>query len=118
MRMDKMTLKAQDAVNTAQNIATDMNQYEIQPEHLLLSLVDQDGGIFGSIAQKIGASIADIRNEVNGAVKSLPRQVGAGPGGGALSPSLRDVLNEAWNEAGTRARGSDGVSHYLVSLCS
>ncbi len=54
MRMDKMTLKAQDAINTAQNIATDLNHYEIQPEHLLLALVDQDDGIFGSIAQKIG----------------------------------------------------------------
>jgi len=57
MRMDKLTLKAQDAVNTAQNIATDMNHYEIQPEHLLLALIDQEGGIFGSIAQKIGASV-------------------------------------------------------------
>ena len=43
MRMDKLTLKAQDAINTAQNIATDMNHYEIQPEHLLLAL-DRPGG--------------------------------------------------------------------------
>ena len=51
MRMDKLTLKAQDAFSTAQNIATDMNHYEIQPEHLLKALIDQEGGIFESIAQ-------------------------------------------------------------------
>ena len=82
MRMDKMTLKAQDAINTAQNIATDMNHYEIQPEHLLLALIDQEGGIFGSIAQKIGAQLNELRSEADAAVKALPRQVGAGPGGG------------------------------------
>jgi len=118
MRMDKMTLKAQDAINTAQNIATDMNHYEIQPEHLLLALAEQDGGIFGSIAQKIGASIGDVRAEADAAVKSLPRQVGAGPGGGALSSELRNVLNEAWNEAVGLKDEYLSTEHMILSLAS
>ena len=64
MRMDKLTLKAQDAFANAQNIATGKNHYEIQPEHLLKALVEQDGGIFNSIAQKIGISVNDIKNDV------------------------------------------------------
>ena len=59
MRMDKLTLKAQEAVSNAQNIATENNHHEILPEHLLKSLAGQDGGIFSSIAQKIGASVLD-----------------------------------------------------------
>ena len=118
MRMDKLTLKAQEAVNTAQNIATDMNHYEIQPEHLLLGLVDQEGGIFSSIAQKIGVRLHDIRNEADGAVKELPRQVGAGPGGGALSAALRDVLNEAWNEAVGLKDDYLSTEHMILALSS
>jgi ATP-dependent Clp protease ATP-binding subunit ClpB len=118
MRMDKLTLKAQDAVNTAQNIATDMNQYEIQPEHLLLSLIDQEGGIFGSIAQKIGASLQDTRSEADEAVKSLPKQTGAGPGGGALSAAMRDILNEAWNEAVSLKDDYMSTEHMILALAS
>ncbi|MBN1496369.1 MAG: ATP-dependent chaperone ClpB [Spirochaetes bacterium] len=118
MRMDKMTLKAQDAINTAQNIATDMNHYEIQPEHLLLALAEQDGGIFGSIAQKIGSSLGDVRAEADAAVKSLPRQVGAGPGGGALSSELRNVLNEAWNEAVGLKDEYLSTEHMILALAS
>ncbi len=118
MRMDKLTLKAQDAVNTAQNIATDMNHYEIQPEHLLLALIDQEGGIFGSIAQKIGASVQDTRSEVDEAVKSLPRQTGAGPGGGALSSAMRDILNEAWNEAVALKDDYMSTEHMILALAS
>ena len=118
MRMDKLTLKAQDAVNTAQNIATDMSHYEIQPEHLLLALIDQEGGIFGSIAQKIGASLHDARSEADEAVKSLPRQTGAGPGGGALSAALRDILNEAWNEAVALKDDYMSTEHMILALAS
>ncbi len=118
MRMDKLTLKAQDAINTAQNIATDMNQYEIQPEHLLLALIDQEGGIFNSIAQKIGASQQDTRSEADAAVKSLPRQTGAGPGGGSLSSAMRDILNEAWNEAVALKDDYMSTEHMILALAS
>jgi ATP-dependent Clp protease ATP-binding subunit ClpB len=118
MRMDKMTLKAQDAIKIAQNIATDMNHYEVQPEHLLLAFIDQQGGIFGSIAQKIGASLSDLRNEAAAAVKSLPSQVGAGPGGGVLSAALRDVLNEAWNEAVALKDDYLSTEHMILALAS
>ncbi len=118
MRMDKMTLKAQDAINTAQNIATDLNHYEIQPEHLLLALVDQDDGIFGSIAQKIGTPLNDLKAEADAAVKSMPRQVGGGPGGGALSSALRDILNEAWNEAVGLKDEYLSTEHMILALAS
>lgn len=118
MRMDKLTLKAQDAFSTAQNIATEKNHYEIQPEHLLKALVDQDGGIFSSIASKIGVSISEIMNETNGAVENLPRQVGAGPGGGALSNSMRDIMNEAWNEAVKLKDEYLSTEHLILALSS
>ena len=79
MRMDKLTLRAQDAVNTAQNIATEKNHYEIQPEHLLKSLVDQDGGIFDAMAKKIGVSIHSIfigREQCPPILKKVSKETG------------------------------------------
>ncbi len=118
MRMDKLTLKAQEAISHAQNIATTSNHYEIQPEHLLKALVVQDGGMFQSVAQQIGASMNDIRNEVDREIDKLPRQVGAGPGGGALSASMRDVLNAAWNEAVNLKDEYLSTEHLILALSS
>jgi len=118
MRMDKLTLKAQDAVHSAQNIATSHNQPDIMPEHLLKALVDQDGGIFGTIARKIGVSITDIKNEVETEIEKMPKQYGAGPGGGSLSPALRDVLNEAWNEAVKLKDEFLSTEHLILALAS
>ena len=116
MRMDKLTLKAQDAFSSAQNIATEMNHYEIQPEHLLKALVEQDAGIFESISQKIGASTYGLKDEINQVLSSMPRQVGAGPGGGAMSPALRDLLNQAWNEAVNLKDNYLSTEHLILAL--
>ena len=79
MRMDRLTLRAQDILNSAQNIATERDSYEIQPEHMLKALIEQDGGIFTSVAQKLGAA-AEIVTLPAGAdcfsqQKSLPEAV-------------------------------------------
>ncbi len=118
MRMDKLTLKAQDAVNSAQDIATDNNHYEIQPEHLLKALTVQEGGMFSSISRKIGTSLSDITGEINSSLKALPRQVGAGPGGGAMSQSLREVINRAWDEAVKLNDDYLSTEHMILALSS
>ena len=56
MRLDKLTIKAQDAVQDAQHIADQNGQQQIDPEHLLLALLEQEGGIVAPILQKLGAS--------------------------------------------------------------
>lgn len=118
MRMDKLTLKAQDAVYTAQNIATSNNHAEIQPEHLLKALIDQEGGIFSTIARKIGVSPGDIKTEIDAEIQKMPKQYGAGPGGGAMSPAFRDVLNEAWNEAVKLKDEYLSTEHMVLALSS
>ncbi len=118
MRMDKLTLKAQDAVYSAQNIATSQNHADIQPEHLLKALIDQDGGIFGTIARKIGISLTDIKSEVEVEIEKMPKQYGAGPGGGSMAPAMRDVLNEAWNEAVKLKDEYLSTEHLVLALAS
>ncbi len=116
MRMDRLTLRAQDVINSAQNIATETNSYEILPEHILKALVEQDGGIFTSIAQKLGAAVTQIRNELNECIGSMPKQVGGGPGGGSFSAKARDVLNVAWNHAVKLGDQYMSTEHMILAL--
>lgn len=116
MRMDRLTLKAQDAINNAQNIATEKDSYEIHPEHLLKSIIDQDGSIFVSMAQKLGAPLVQIKSELDDAIDKMPRQTGAGPGGGTMSQKLRSVLNEAWNQAVKLGDQYLSTEHMILSL--
>jgi len=99
MRMDKLTIKSQELLYESQNLATEHNHPEIQPEHMLSALIDQEGGLFASIAQRIGASIHIIREETKETLSKMPRQVGGGPGGGQMSQTMRRVLDTAWKDA-------------------
>ena len=118
MRMDKLTLKSQNALYEAQNIATQYNHPEIHPEHLLYALANQEDGIFRPVAQKLGANVEDITHEVTIALQSLPKQYGAGPGGGTMSSALRDVLNNAWNEAVALKDEYLSTEHLILGLAT
>lgn len=111
-----MTLKAQEAFSEAQNIAAGRNHYEIQPEHLLLALLTQDGGIFNSLALKIGAAPGEIKKEISDAVDSLPKQIGGSPGGAALSSAAREILNQGWNEAVKLKDDYLSTEHLILAL--
>lgn len=116
MRMDKLTIKSQELLYEAQNLATEHNHHEIQPEHLLLALVDQEGGLFTSIAQRIGASAHIIREEAKDVIGKLPRQVGGGPGGGQMSNKARAVLDRAWKEALALKDDYLSTEHIIIAL--
>ncbi|HOR93195.1 MAG TPA: ATP-dependent chaperone ClpB [Spirochaetota bacterium] len=117
MRMDKLTLKTQNALYEAQNVATQYNHPEITPEHVLYALVNQDDGIFTPIAQRLGASVDEIKRETEMALSAMPKQYG-GPGGGVMSSVLRDVLNTAWNEAITLKDEYLSTEHLILGIAT
>jgi ATP-dependent Clp protease ATP-binding subunit ClpB len=116
MRSDRLTIKTQEALNNAQNIATDLNHADVQPEHLLLALIDQEGGLFTMIAQKLGASVHILREEVKEVLDKMPRQTGGGPGGGQMSQALRGVLDTAWKEAVALNDEYISTEHLIIGL--
>ncbi len=116
MRMDRLTLRAQDVINSAQNIATEKNSSEIQPEHMLKALIEQDGSIFESVASKLGAPVRQIITELDNFIDSMPRQIGGGPGGAALSQKGRNVLNEAWNNSVQLGDQYLSTEHLILAL--
>ena len=64
MQFDKFTLKAQEALAAAQKLAVERGHAQVEPEHLAVALLDQDGGITVPILERIGASHAAVRAEL------------------------------------------------------
>ena len=79
MRLDKLTIKAQEALQAAHELATSRAHQELTPEHVLAALLDQPDGIAGAILRKLGADPATVRQSVAQALDAQPQISGAGP---------------------------------------
>ena len=97
MNINKFTEKAQEAVVGAQNLATELTHSEITPEHLLVVLLEQEGGIVPSVLRKMNLDPANVLQQVQRELDKLPKtQGGSQPN---LSSRLRTVTNVAEEEA-------------------
>ncbi|MHB8859592.1 MAG: ATP-dependent chaperone ClpB [Thermoleophilia bacterium] len=95
MQPDKYTIKAQEAISAAQKRTEASGQQQIEPEHLLLALLEQSEGIVVPILQKLGADPAAIAGELGRAIEAMPKVTGA-PGQQAyISPRLKQLLDNA-----------------------
>lgn len=117
MRMDKFTLKSQEALQAAQGVAQSHEHQQIEPEHLLAALLDQTEGVVTPILQKLGARPALIRTRVQEALGKLPKVYGGG-GEGYLSPRLNRVLQEAFKAAEQLKDEYLSTEHLLMALAA
>ena len=99
MQFDKFTLKSQEAVQAAQNIAQGQNHQEIQPVHLAQAILTQPGGIVVPVLQKMGADPAVVLSKITQILEKLPKVSGQGAGQSYLSNQLRQVLDESFTIA-------------------
>ncbi|MBI4478246.1 MAG: AAA family ATPase, partial [Acidobacteria bacterium] len=116
MNLNRFTEKAQEAVLGAQQLAERMNHPQIEPEHLLLTLVEQPEGIVPELLRKMNASPQDVAHSVRGALGKLPAAYGgASP---ALAPRLRHALNTAQSEAERLKDDYVSTEHLLIGIVS
>jgi ATP-dependent Clp protease ATP-binding subunit ClpB len=118
MRLDKLTVKAQEALQEAKNLADEYNQQQIGVEHLLLALVKQPEGIVIPILQKIGVDIGQLNSRINEHLESQPQVYGGGSGVDQLyiSPRLNKVLEAAWKEAQAMKDEYMSTEHMLLAI--
>ncbi len=117
MRFDKLTLKLQEAFQSAQGIAEKYKQSSIEVEHLLFALVTQEEGIVRAILQKIGTESSVITSEIRDTLDRLPKVLGASASLGAtIGARLQQVFNVAFLAA--EKRGDEYVSsdHMLLAI--
>ncbi len=114
MNIQKYTEKAQEAIAGAQQLADREGHPEITPEHVLLALIEQQGGIVPEILRKINADPSAVATAVRGELAKMPSaQGGSQPG---LSARLRQVTNAAESEAERLKDDYVSTEHLLLAL--
>ena len=101
MRIDRLTSKLQLALSDAQSVALGHDHTYIEPVHILISLLDQQGGSVRPILQQAGLSVGSFRESLNGLLTRLP-QVQDHDGNVQMSPEVGRLLNLADKEAQKR----------------
>nr|MBA3357818.1 AAA family ATPase [Thermoleophilaceae bacterium] len=116
MQPDRFTVKSQEALAAAQRLASARGNSQVAPFHLLLALLEQDGGIVVPVLRRANADPESVRRRANQALDALPTVTGDGQAEPALDAQLVDLLSRADNEA--RGMGDEYVSteHLLLAL--
>ncbi len=117
MRMDKLTSKFQLALADAQSIAVGRDHQFIDPLHVMLALLDQDGGTVRPLLARAGANVDLLRSRLGEALDRLPTVEGSG-GDVAVSNDLGRLLNVTDKLA--QQRGDQYLSSelFLLAACS
>jgi len=116
MNWNKFTIKSQDAIQKAMQIAAERNHQVIEPEHLLLALIDDETGLVNSIIKKIGGNIQYIKNRLSESIKRFPQVQGVGLGNQYISQNLMKVFDDALKEANQLKDEYISVEHLLIAL--
>src|ERR1700681_3201228 len=96
-RFDKFTVKAQEALQAAQEMASRSGQQQVEPLHVLWALVAQSEGVVPPLLEKLGVSPTGLASEAEKQVERLPKISGASEQ--YLSKSSNEVLERAFEEA-------------------
>ncbi len=115
MRFDKLTVKAQEAIQRAQETAQKHDHAEMRPLHLLASLLGETDGVVAPILQKLGATISRIQQTVDAEIERLPKATGTQLG---MARSTQDVFNEAQKEADRLKDEYISTEHLLLALAN
>jgi ATP-dependent Clp protease ATP-binding subunit ClpB len=115
MRMDKLTNKFQAALSDAQSMALGRDHQFIEPAHLMLALLDQEGGSSRSLLMRSGVNINRLRSSLGNALDQCPRVEGIG-GDVQISQNLMRALNLTDKLA--QKRGDQFISSELFILAS
>ncbi|WP_428827580.1 ATP-dependent chaperone ClpB [Azonexus sp. IMCC34842] len=116
MRLDKLTTKFQQALSDAQSLAIGGDQQFIEPQHLLLALINQDDGGTTSLLARAGVNVPALRNDLEGALKRLPQVSGHG-GEVSIGRDLTNLLNLTDKEAQKRGDEFIASEMFLLALC-
>ena len=116
MRLDKFTTKFQQALSDAQSLAIGGDQQFIEPQHLLLALLNQDDGGTTSLLGRAGANVAGLRKDLEQALTRLPKVEGHG-GDVSIGRDLGNLLNLTDKEAQKRGDQFIASEMFLLVVC-
>ena len=115
MRLDKLTVKSQEALQNAQALAEKRNHQAIDVEHLLMALVGQKEGVAFSLLQKLGVPLTTLVDRVQKALDRLPQVTGAA-GQSYITPRLKKVIETAESAAQGLKDEYVSIEHLLMAM--
>jgi ATP-dependent Clp protease ATP-binding subunit ClpB len=116
MRLDKLTLKAQETLQASQQLAEKSGHQQIAPEHLLTSILAIQEGAVPPLLAKIGANQAQLKRQAESALTKMPKVSGTGYGEPYISPRTNAVLQQAFKEAEQMKDEYVSLEHILIAL--
>jgi ATP-dependent Clp protease ATP-binding subunit ClpB len=113
-RFDKLTIKAQEAVSGAQQLAGERGHPELEPLHLLAMLVGESDGVVRPVLERIGAPVPQLKKLIDAELDRKPKV----SGGATPQPNAacRQVLEAAAKEAGAMKDEFVSTEHLLIAL--
>ena len=117
MNAEKYTKKTIETINTAQAMAQENGNQYLTSEHLLYALVDQDGGLIGSLLGKMGVDCDTLLAELDTEIRKLPR-ISGGSGEVYASPELNKIMRFAEKAAEKMGDGYVSVEHLMLGVFS
>ncbi|HXX71097.1 MAG TPA: ATP-dependent chaperone ClpB [Candidatus Acidoferrum sp.] len=114
VRFDKLTVKAQEALQAAQELASRSGQQQIEPLHLLWALVAQGDGVVPPLLEKLGVGPTALASDIEKQVERLPKVSDVSQQ--TLSRASNEVLERAFEEAGRLKDDYVSTEHILLGL--
>ena len=115
IRWDKFTLKAQEAVQRANELASEHGNPELLPAHLLAALVEDKEGIVSPVLEKIGIGPQAVLSDIYREIEKLPKASGAAAQA-SLSPGVNQLLERAFKEADNFKDEYVSTEHLLLAI--
>jgi ATP-dependent Clp protease ATP-binding subunit ClpB len=115
LSLNGFTNKAQEAILAGQKLAEDKQHGKIDPEHLLLTLLEQPGGIVPAILERAGTSVDTMAGQLRTHLERQPRSVSTGTQP-YVSKRLQAVFQRAEREASSLRDEFTGSEHLLIAL--
>ena len=116
MNLNKFTIKSQEALQNAQEIASSYGNQLIEAEHLLAALLQDAQGTVVPILQKTGANLTTLRIKMNEALEKLPKVSGSSIANQSLSPALGRLLELSRKKAADLKDEYVSTEHMLLAL--
>jgi ATP-dependent Clp protease ATP-binding subunit ClpB len=116
MQFDKFTIKSQEAIQAAQQLAQEKSHQQIQSAHLARAILEQPEGVVVPVLQKMGVEPAIILMELNKIIDKIPQVSGTGAGQAYISVELKQLLDKAFTTASQMQDEFVSQEHLFLTL--
>src|SRR5690606_2774686 len=116
MNLQKFTVKAQEAIQAAMEIAQSNTHQGIEPPHLMKAFLQEEGGLVTTILQRLGANLDYLTTKTDQALDTLPKVSGASVTGQYVGNDLSKVFDRALKEAEKLSDEYVATEHLLIAM--